>query len=56
MIDCLVDFIEEGFDVVVCFGWVGDVCLIVWLLVVLCWVMVVLLEYLCSYGMLECLE
>lgn len=50
--DCLVDLVEEGFDVVLCIGLISDVCMVVWLLWLLYWVMVVLLVYLVWCGVL----
>lgn len=51
----MVDFVDEGFDFVICIGLLGDVDLVVKLLCVYCMVICVLLDYFEWYGRLEML-
>lgn len=52
LIDVVVDLIDSGYDMVICFGVLIDLMLIVWLLVLNFWVLCVLLVYVVEYGVL----
>lgn len=55
--NCMVDVIDVGFDVGICYGGIVLEDMVVWCLFVdICWVIVVFFDYLECYGMFEYLD